>query len=70
MSNKMKTRKSAAKRFKVTATGKLVRRKAGQKHLLVSKSSKQIRSLKGNADVHPTDVSRVTEQLPYKKYLR
>lgn len=67
---KMKTRKSAAKRFKLTASGKLMRRQAGQKHLLTGKSSKRVRNLKGKADVHETDLMRVTEQLPYKGYLR
>lgn len=67
---KMKTRKSAAKRYKLTATGKLMRRHAGQKHLLVGKSAKRVRALKGTTGVHPTDLARVTEQLPYKGYLR
>lgn len=67
---KMKTKKSAAKRFKLTATGKLLRRKAGQKHLLVGKTAKRVRALKGTTAVHPTDMDRVTEQLPYKGYLR
>jgi large subunit ribosomal protein L35 len=67
---KMKTRKSAAKRFKLTASGKLVRRQAGQKHLLTPKTSKRIRALKGKKSVHDSDLFRVTEQLPYKGYLR
>ncbi len=67
---KMKTRKSAAKRFKLTASGKLMRRQSGQKHLLTGKSSKRIRNLKGKEGVHATDLARATEQLPYKGYLR
>ena len=67
---KMKTRKSAAKRFKLTGSVKLMRRQAGQKHLLTGKSSKRIRNLKGKAGVHDTDLMRVTEQLPYMGYLR
>lgn len=38
-----KTKKSVAKRFKLTATGKLVRRTPGFRHLLASKSTKQKR---------------------------
>ncbi|MFN4153001.1 MAG: 50S ribosomal protein L35, partial [Candidatus Sericytochromatia bacterium] len=52
--SKVKTRKSAAKRFKLTATGKLTRRQSGQKHLLQGKSSKRVRHLKGTKDVHET----------------
>ncbi len=40
-----KTKKSIAKRFKVTGTGKLLRRKPGHRHLLRNKSTKQLRSM-------------------------
>ena len=39
-----KTKKSIAKRFKVTGTGRLIRRKPGKRHLLRKKSAKQLRS--------------------------
>ena len=42
---KMKTHKGAAKRFKTTGTGKLVRRKAFKNHILEKKSSKRKRRL-------------------------
>jgi len=67
---KVKTRKSAAKRFKLTASGKLMRRKAGRKHLLHWKTKKRIRNLTGEAVVSDTDLDRVSSQLPYKQYLR
>lgn len=67
---KMKTRKSAAKRFRLTGSGKLVRRRAFKKHLLSPKSSKRKRSLEGLTEVHPTDLDRVTAQLPYLKHVR
>lgn len=70
MMSKVKTRKSAAKRFKLTGSGKLMRRQAGQKHLLHWKTKKRIRSLKGEAAVSDSDMERVTSQLPYMKYLR
>jgi large subunit ribosomal protein L35 len=41
----MKTRKSVAKRFKVTGTGKLMRQRPGKRHILTKKSSKRKRSL-------------------------
>jgi large subunit ribosomal protein L35 len=60
-----KTKKSVAKRFKVTATGKLLRRKPGLRHLASSKSSKRKRKL-GKADlVHKTMIARVKECLPF-----
>ena len=67
---KVKTRKSAAKRFKLTGTGKLVRRQAGTKHLLVGKPRKRVRNLKGTTDVSEADLPRVMSQLPNSKYLR
>ncbi|MBW3573263.1 MAG: 50S ribosomal protein L35 [Actinobacteria bacterium] len=43
---KMKTHRGAAKRFKVTGTGKLVRRQVGMNHILEKKPSKRTRRLK------------------------
>lgn len=45
---KMKTHKSARKRFRVTASGKLKRRQAGKKHLLSHKTGKRKRHLRGS----------------------
>lgn len=42
---KMKTRKAVAARFKVTATGKLLRRKPGKRHILTKKTAKRKRQL-------------------------
>ena len=60
-----KTRKSVAKRFRVTATGKLVRSKASRRHLLSSKSSKLKRNMAKPALVHESDVARVKACLPF-----
>ncbi len=46
MAQKMKTRKSAVKRFKVTKTGKLLHRVHGSRHVKSKKSNKRNRSLK------------------------
>ena len=43
---KMKTRKAVAARFKVTATGKLLRRKPGKRHILTKKTAKRKRQLR------------------------
>jgi large subunit ribosomal protein L35 len=61
-----KTKKSVAKRFKITATGKILRRKPGLRHLATSKSSKRKRRLGKAGQVHPTMVARVKECLPFQ----
>lgn len=48
---KMKTHKGAAKRFRVTGSGKLMRQQANRRHYLEHKSSRLTRRLKPNADV-------------------
>lgn len=60
-----KTRKSVAKRFKVTARGKVVRTKPGRRHLLECKSAKRKRKMAKAALVDETDVPRVKACLPF-----
>ncbi|HEY5704490.1 MAG TPA: 50S ribosomal protein L35 [Terrimicrobiaceae bacterium] len=60
-----KTRKSVAKRFKVTATGKIVRTRGGRRHLLQCKSSKRKRNLAKSVLVHDSDVARIRANLPF-----
>lgn len=62
---KMKTSRGAAKRFKVTASGKLRRRHAGKSHLLTGKAARRMRSLKGPSLVAPEDQRRIKALLPY-----
>jgi large subunit ribosomal protein L35 len=52
---KMKTDRGAAKRIKVTGTGKLRRRRAFRSHLLEKKSSTRTRRLGREADIAPGD---------------
>ena len=60
---KMKTNRAAAKRFRVTGSGKIMRRKAWGSHLFKSKTrSRQIR-LKGNEVIAGPDVPRVKRML-------
>jgi len=61
---KQKTKKSVAKRFKKTATGKLVRYRAGHSHLLTGKSAKRKRRLRRPAVVRASDRSLVRPALP------
>ncbi|QQY08374.1 MAG: 50S ribosomal protein L35 [Candidatus Xiphinematobacter sp.] len=60
-----KTRKAVAKRFKLTATGKIMRAHARRRHLLECKSAKRKRRLAKGIVVHNSDVSRVKRSLPF-----
>ncbi|PKL78106.1 MAG: 50S ribosomal protein L35 [Candidatus Melainabacteria bacterium HGW-Melainabacteria-1] len=70
MKVKMKTKRSAAKRYKLTGTGKLMRRKAFKNHILTKKSEKRKRNLSLNAQVDKSDLDRALLQVPYLQYLR
>ena len=60
-----KTKKSVSKRFKVTGTGKLLRRKQGRRHLLIKKNAKRKRRLAQAATVAAVDVPRIKACLPF-----
>jgi large subunit ribosomal protein L35 len=60
---KRKTSKSAAKRFKVTGTGKIVRHHSHARHILTKKSRKRVRKLSGDALVSKSDTKRVKTML-------
>ncbi len=61
----IKTRKSVAKRFKITARGKVLRSSAGRRHLAQSKNPKRRRGLRGLTGVDATDAYRITQNLPF-----
>jgi len=61
----IKTKKSVAKRFKITAGGKVLRMSAGRRHLMQTKNPKRRRGLRGATAVHPTDTYRITQSLPF-----
>ncbi len=58
---KMKTNSGAKKRFKVTATGKIKRKKAYRSHILTKKSQKRKRNLRKQTLVDSADMKRVKE---------
>jgi large subunit ribosomal protein L35 len=64
---KLKTHKGAAKRFKLTATGKVLRGHAFARHILTSKASKRKRHLAQTATVDKADVPHIRRMLPYGK---
>lgn len=67
---KMKTHRSGAKRYKVTAGGKIVRRQAGKGHLLANKDANRKRRISGMVEISEAQVKLVSKELPYKKYSR
>ena len=60
-----KTRKAVAKRFKITARGKVLRTHAGKRHLLAGKKPKRRRRLGKMVVVDATDAYRITQNLPF-----
>ena len=60
---KMKTHSGAAKRFRLTATGKVIRRRATMNHLLEHKSSRRTRRLNKDLTVAPADVRKTKKLL-------
>ena len=62
---KMKTSRAAAKRFKLTGTGKLKRNKAYKRHILTKKSTKKKRELRHAVMTDSTNVKNMKKILPY-----
>jgi large subunit ribosomal protein L35 len=60
---KMKTSRTAAKRFRTTGTGRLRRLQSMRQHLFEKKPSTRTRRLAGQVDVHPGDAKRVKRLL-------
>jgi large subunit ribosomal protein L35 len=61
---KMKTHRGAAKRFKKTGSGKIVRSKSNKQHILTKKSAKRKRRLRKQALIANVDEKRVKQMLP------
>lgn len=62
---KAKTHKGASKRFSRTGSGKIVRKKAGKRHLLTHKKSDQKRRLSGKTVISETATLSLNRLLPY-----
>lgn len=60
-----KTKKSAKKRFKISATGKVMCYRAGKRHLLGNKSSKQKRRLASKSAISETHQHHITDVMPF-----
>lgn len=61
---KMKSHSGAAKRFKKTGTGKIVRNKANKQHILTKKRTKSKRHMRLKDEVAAVDVPRVKRMMP------
>ena len=62
---KLKTHRGAAKRFKVTGTGKVTRSSAFKRHILTSKTTKSKRQMRGTKEVAKQDAPKLHRMLPY-----
>ena len=63
---KIKTNRGAAKRFKTTGSGKIVRHKAFSSHILTKKTTKRKRGLRKATLVDPTNKKQIARLIPYK----
>jgi large subunit ribosomal protein L35 len=62
---KMKTKRGAAKRFKLTGSGQIKRSKAFTSHIMTKKSTKRKRNLRKSGLVDSTDIKGIRRILPY-----
>lgn len=63
---KIKTNKAAAKRFRVTGTGKIKRQRAYKSHILTKKSRARKRRLRSTTLVNKRDNKNIRQLIPYK----
>lgn len=62
---KIKTHRGAAKRFKLTGTGKIKRSRANKSHILTGKPAKRTRRLRTGTMVAKTDMANIKRLVPY-----
>ena len=64
---KMKTKSGAKKRFKVTATGRIVAAQAGKRHGMIKRSTKFIRQARGTTILSAADEKIIKTYMPYHR---
>ncbi len=64
---KMKTKSSAKKRFKVSATGKVMAAQAGKRHGMIKRTRKLIRDARGTTTLSAPDAKIVKSYMPYDR---
>jgi large subunit ribosomal protein L35 len=62
---KLKSKSGAAKRFRVTRSGRIKRSSANLRHILTKKATKRKRHLRGTTEIHASDRRAVRAMLPY-----
>jgi large subunit ribosomal protein L35 len=62
---KMKTKRSASKRFLVASSGRIKRSRANLRHILTKKSTKRKRHLRGTTSIDPSNQRTVKAMMPY-----
>ena len=62
---KLKTKKAASKRYRVTGNGKIKVGRKGKRHIFTNKSRKRKRDLRGTLLLGPTDAPKAKQMLPY-----
>lgn len=62
---KMKSNRGAAKRFRASASGKVMRNKAFASHILTKKSTKRKRNFRQSCEVDPSNLKAIKRMLPY-----
>ncbi len=67
---KMKTKKSASKRYHITGTGKVRYKKQGLRHILTKKNAKRKRRLRLSSTLSPVEEKRVKQLMPYARTKR
>ena len=63
---KLKTKRAAAKRYKVTGTGKIMKKKTKKSHILNKKSAKRKRNLRKQTEMDASNVKVARKLIPYK----
>jgi len=64
---KMKTKSSCKKRFKISATGKVIRAQAGKQHGMIKRTNKFIRDARGTTTLSKADEKIVKPMMPYSR---
>ncbi|GAB4303073.1 MAG: 50S ribosomal protein L35 [Roseovarius sp.] len=64
---KLKTKASCKKRFKVTATGKIVTAQAGKRHGMIKRTKKFIRNARGTTILSKADEQIIKPMMPYSR---
>lgn len=67
---KLKTKSSAKKRFRFTASGKVKRPQAGKRHGMIKRSNAQIRRLRGTTIMSDPDTKIVKSYMPYNRQIK